>query len=304
MKKFISVIFLSALTGCSSIGAIKEGTTIDDFIENMNGKNLGLLLKREDEGVLFQSQSGKFDKDYGLVGIKVAFEPASQYCAKEDGILVAEDKKMFSKFSLPTKITCYKNATPIWSILPNYSNYRVLFVEFSGVNVFYLTLNPVKSGPEAYTAGKGSQKGKQLTQVSKLKTRNNNYGDMTILNYCFDYPTPVYQGCRGFAEKVRKDESYEWKLFQSLNLSMSQKKAREESKKYNGSELVSDRELLGLAKKMILPNFKDSLAAGPMDMNAYFCTSGINNYKYGVVLDTDHLYKDCLKQLEFTKSGV
>lgn len=133
--------------------------------------------------------------------------------------------------------------------------------------------------------------------------RNNPYTDMQILDYCIDYPNQVYTGCRSFAEKVRTDEAYEWKVFQSLNLPVSVKKARDESKKYSNTVLVSDRELMQVANQIILPQYGKSLIAGRMNMNQYFCSAGVNNYKYGIVLDEDKLYKDCLKQLDFIKKG-
>jgi hypothetical protein len=133
--------------------------------------------------------------------------------------------------------------------------------------------------------------------------RNNPYTDMQILNYCIDYPNQVYTECRSFAEQVRTDEAYEWKVFQSLNLPVSVKKARDESKKYSNTVLVSDRELMQVANQVVLPKYGKSLNAGRMNMNAYFCGAGVNNYKHGIVLDQDKLYKDCLQQLDFTKKG-
>lgn len=247
---------VSLLTGCAANSSIKEGSTIDDFISDINGKELGLLLKKEHESVLFDFQSGKTDKDYGLVGVRVAFEPAAQYCRRDQGFLIAEDKEKIDRFMLPTKISCIKNNSAIWSIKPNYSDYRVAFVDFSDVYVFHVTLNPVRYDSEPSEVINREDVKPQLYQESLAGVRNNNYGDMAILNYCLDYPTPVYKGCRDFAEKVRTDEGYEWRMFQSLDLPVSQKKARDESKKYNNTVLVEDRELLGIAKKSYFQNLK------------------------------------------------
>jgi len=141
---------------------------------------------------------------------------------------------------------------------------------------------------------------------STLKTeniRNNPYSDMQVLNYCMDYPNQIYTECRSFAEKVRTDEAYEWKVFQSLNLPLSVKKARDESKKYSNTVLVTDGELFQVAGQVILPKHGKSLFSGRMNMNKYFCGAGVNNYKYGGLLNQDKLYKDCLNQLEFMKKG-
>ncbi len=149
----------------------------------------------------------------------------------------------------------------------------------------------------------GSDNTNTTSQVKTENVRNNSYGDIEILNYCLDKPYAIYTACRSFSSKVRNDKAYEWKIFQSLRLSIAQKKARVESQQYNNTVLVSDLELMRVADQTVLPQYGKALMAGRMNMNSYFCGAGVNNYSHQMMLSQDKLYKDCLHQLDFSKKA-
>ncbi len=278
MQRVILVVLALLLTACASNPKPQKGTNVKEFVTALKGLeyNFNMFPK-----IISESLDGSRHEKWGIVGLRSTFRPAAEHCAVDGGELVPSDKVYKSRRYLPQRIHCKKGEEELWEIRVEYKGVRVEhYPNMNNVSWYFVTLYPT------YYPG---------------NTRHNKYGDMEILKYCKEYPIKVYNDCRNFAQKAREEKAFEWQLFQSLNLPINKKKAREDSKKYNNTYLLTDNELNSFATSRVLPKYQQSLRSNRMNLNSYFCGAGINNYKMNLKLNDDKLYKECLNQLEFTK---
>jgi hypothetical protein len=71
----VSIGVLTLLTGCASDPSVNNGSSPEEYAKNMFAKGYDFLLKNKGDPVLVSSLSGVPDDKYGIVGLRVAFEP-------------------------------------------------------------------------------------------------------------------------------------------------------------------------------------------------------------------------------------
>lgn len=136
---FVSLIGV-VLSGCAGNPSPSSGSSAEEFASNLKGKEYNFLLGQVS---LNLSVSGAKDDVYGLVGLKIAFEPFVAHCNQDGGTIYVGEKKNFAGQYLPIKLTCLKSTQPIWEVSPNYSNYYRFFAKVNSTYWYYVTLNPL-----------------------------------------------------------------------------------------------------------------------------------------------------------------